>query len=307
MLNSIERNVCNFIHLPINEIALKIGISSRHVYRIIDRLVIKKIIRKKKNPSVKNGFLYSVCSVTIYNISQIEFKCNKLNLKTFFNTHYKYIAEILKYLKVKHKYVEYILIYIFMKCKGLNVQEKRINMAFNMNLTYFKLEDINFWLKYFKVLKKFKVKFKKEGYIIPDELIDLLKEIKEKVKEKNSERKLKSKTFRKKYKKKEVKDSLRQELIDLYDDCFKKAYKRRNIGIPTAKINKMLSNLIKYHKDEIDLIKDAFKDFIERWDYIKEDYKLKDQYPIFEVFIKIKNTFLNDVKNRQNDDEEKWF
>lgn len=303
--------------MSIKNICKVIKLSDKCIRYVIKELIEKEyIIKESLSSGKKQANTYFINKHLLLSNKSIAYNSECFNnnqLILFFNTNRRYFYNVFNYLKskeiIKIKHLKFILIYIFMKAKKSNLytlQENRLYLC-DRYINAFRKKENNFLIDFYNTLYKFKIKFKKEGYTIPDELINLLKKIKEKVKEKGLERKLKPKTFRKKYKKKEVKDSLRQELIDLYDDYFKKAYKRRNIGIPTAKINKMLSNLIKYHKDEIDLIKDAFKDFIERWDYIKEDYKLKDQYPIFEVFIKIKNTFLNDVKNRQNDDEEKWF
>ena len=74
MLNSIEMSVCNFIHLPINEIALKIGVSSRHVYRVINNLVLKNIIGVLYYSGMRIGELFGL------HWSDIDFESYSINI-----------------------------------------------------------------------------------------------------------------------------------------------------------------------------------------------------------------------------------
>jgi hypothetical protein len=296
--------------------ARECNLSSRHVRRLIKSLIKKRCIKKKSSHSgKKQANVYYLSRFLLLSSNSVTQKLELFktcDLVKFFGTHYKYISEVFKYLKskecIKIKYLEFFLIYIFMKIKKtkyLTLQKNRL-YACERLIRRYRENKFDFWIKLYPTLRKFKINFKKEGYTIPEKLIDLLKKIKEKVKEKGLERKLKPKTFRKGYNKEknEVRDSQRQEIMDAFNTPFKKEYKRKSIIGNSAKSNKMLANLIKVHREEIDLVKASFIYFIEEWNDVKDMYGLREQYPEFDIFVRIKNQFLTYFKNLDPEDEE---
>lgn len=301
-------------HISVKEIFSLTNISIRNIFYLLKSLEKKGFIKKESPKGGRSNFYYIEKYPLRYNkiIPQNFIYFNKKDLCEFFKTQNKYLSEIYDLIKkrgkISDKGVEVILFYIFSETKKSNLWDLQLRKIDSLNsiITLYFHNKKKFLRKIQKVFFSSIEKYAEEGYEISDDLENLIKEIKEKTKNYHIEKLKKPKTF-KTYKKKLVNCSLFKEVIEIFNKEYRRRYDRNSSAGNTGKSRGMIKNILEEYKEEISLLKQAIKYYVERWDNIKQNYNVKQSYPSFENFYFLRENLMNDAKIKIREKEEDFM